>query len=221
MLVGVSIGRGKEVVMKIILWNVRGLGSVEKWKEVRNLVEEKGPSILCIQETKMPVYDDVLCDSLWAGTPHSFSYGPSVGASGGLLILWDCSLVEVWSTVSFERVVMIYGRFIQSNEEFYLCNVYAPFDNGEKQVLWEALTMLLQQMLGKNVCICGDFNIVQSFSEWRSLQSQSTQNDIAPFNRFIAENSLVDLPFCGRKYTWYKGDGSPMSRIDRFFLSED
>jgi len=125
-------GEGSGVVMKIISWNVRGLGRAEKRKEVKNLVGEKGPSILCLQETKLEVCDEALCASLWGGTPHFFSYRPSVGASGGLLILWDASLVEVWSTESIEHAIIIHGQFVQSNDEFYLVNVYAPCDNGAK-----------------------------------------------------------------------------------------
>jgi hypothetical protein len=41
------------------------------------------------------------------------------------------------------------------------------------------------------------------------------------FNHFIDENFLVDLPLSGRKFTWYKGDGLTMSRLDRFLLSEE
>jgi len=32
---------------------------------------------------------------------------------------------------------------------------------------------------------------------------------------------LVDLPLGGRKFTWYKGDGCSMSRLDKFLLSEE
>lgn len=49
------------------------------------------------------------------------------------LRLWDVSLVDVWSTVSVENAIMIHGRFVQTDEEFYLVNVYAPCDNGAKQ----------------------------------------------------------------------------------------
>jgi hypothetical protein len=45
--------------------------------------------------------------------------------------------------------------------------------------------------------------------------------DHISFNRFIDENFLVDLPLSGRKFTWYKGDGLSMSRLDRFLLSEE
>lgn len=41
------------------------------------------------------------------------------------------------------------------------------------------------------------------------------------FNEFIVDNVLIDLPLNGRKFTWYKGDGRSMSRLDRFLLSEE
>jgi len=66
--------------MKIITWNVRGLGRVEKRKEVMSLVMEKGPSILCLQETKLYVCDEALCASL-CGRYTSFLFIPSF--SGG------------------------------------------------------------------------------------------------------------------------------------------
>ena len=40
------------------------------------------------------------------------------------------------------------------------------------------------------------------------------------FNSFIGDTLLIDLPLCGRLFTWYRGDGISMSRIDRFLLSE-
>jgi len=184
-------------------------------------VGEKGPSILCLQETELSVCDEALCVSLWGGTPHSFSYRHSVRTSGGLLILWDISLVEVWSTVSIEHAVMIHGRFVHFNEEFYLVNVYALCDNSAKQLLWDRLALIFQRLSGKNLCICGDFNIVRSLEERCLLRAPSSVSDVDPFNRFIDENLLVDLSLCGRKYTWYKGDGSSMIRLDIFLLLEN
>ena len=46
-------------------------------------------------------------------------------------------------------------------------------------------------------------------------------NDFQHFNVFIDDNVLVDLPLCGRRFTWFKGDDTYMSRIDRFLLSEE
>jgi exonuclease III len=141
--------------MKLVSWNVRGLGGVEKRKEIRRLVGEKNPFILCVQETKLSVCDDSLCNSLWGDSSCSFSYRPSVGASGGLLIMWDAKEVEVWSSGCQNYVLNIHGRFIRTNEEFYLFNVYAPCEQREKHELWVSLSERLQLLGGKKVCVCG------------------------------------------------------------------
>lgn len=41
------------------------------------------------------------------------------------------------------------------------------------------------------------------------------------FCNFISESGLIDLPLIGRKYTWYKPNGSTMSRLDRFLILEE
>ncbi|MCH80812.1 cysteine-rich receptor-like protein kinase, partial [Trifolium medium] len=89
--------------MKILSWNVRGLGRLEKKKEAKKLINEKHPFIVCIQETKLGFCDDFLCVLLWGNLPHGYSFRPSAGASGGLLVLWDAAEVEVRSTVSLPQ----------------------------------------------------------------------------------------------------------------------
>lgn len=75
--------------MKLISWNTRGLGGVEKRREVRLMVGEKLSWLVCLQETKLFVVDSSLVASLWGNSSFNFSFRPSEGASGGLLILWD------------------------------------------------------------------------------------------------------------------------------------
>jgi exonuclease III len=129
--------------------------------------------------------------------------------------------VEVWSSESRDHVLWCHGRFITSGEEFYLANVYAPCDEGAKQGLWNSLSARLQSMGRSRVCVCGDFNAVKSVDERRSSRDRPRSLDHIPFNRFIEDNNLVDLPLNGRKFTWFKGDGLSMSRLDRFLLSEE
>jgi len=81
--------------MKITFWNVRGLGSFEKRKEVWKLVGEKKPYILCLQESKLQMLDGFVCSSLWGSSPHGYLFRSSVCASGGLLIMWKNDVVEV------------------------------------------------------------------------------------------------------------------------------
>jgi len=57
--------------------------------------------------------------------------------------------------------------------------------------------------------------------ERRSVRNGDVYPDIGPFNNFIEDNMLIDLPLRGRRFTWFKGDSISMSRIDRFLLSEE
>ena len=158
--------------------------------------------------------DDVFCNSLWGDLNHAFSYRPSAGASGGLLIMWDAVEVEVWSLVSHDHMLQVHGRFIQTNVEFYLFNICAPCEPRAKQELWASLSVHLSLLRGEKVCVYGEFNSVRCPEERRALRGGSNVLGNQHFNQFIVDNELCDLPLCGRRYTWFKGDGSSMSRID-------
>ncbi|KAK2414609.1 DNA-(apurinic or apyrimidinic site) endonuclease [Trifolium repens] len=118
--------------MKIVSWNIRGLGGLEKRKEVRKLVGELGPSILCLQKTKLQTFDASLSLALWGNSSHVCSYRSSVGASGGIVTFWDTPEVEVWSSESRKHVLWSHGRFISSGVEFSVANVYAPCEDEAK-----------------------------------------------------------------------------------------
>lgn len=60
--------------MKVISYNVRGLGGGEKRVEVRRLVQEKNPFVFYIQESKLSFVDNFLIKSIWGNTPCGNSY---------------------------------------------------------------------------------------------------------------------------------------------------
>ena len=178
--------------MKLISWNVRGLGGHEKRREVRQLVREKCPLILCIQETKCVTFDDFMCNSIWGDANVGYSFQPSLGASSGLVTLWDSSEVEVWSTTSFEHVLLIAGQFYKSNEQFVVFNIYAPCEGSCQQSLWVNITNRLVTYSDQNVCVCGDLNAVRNVSKRHSVGDIMRQTGMAGLNHFIDSNLLID-----------------------------
>ena len=209
------------VQMKIVSYNVRGLRGFEKISEVKRLVTDKKPVVLCLQETKLSVVDDLLINSIWGNSSLGFSYQSSIGASGGLLTVWDCNVVDVWSTMSFPHVLVIKGRVLCTSQEFIIANVCAPCDTTAKQVLWDPLQIFMTNNGDTNLCLCGDFNSVRSSEERKGRGSFFRQHDSDIFNKLIDEGSLIDQSICGRLYTWYRGDEVSMSRLDRFLLSSN
>ena len=116
--------------------------------------------------------------------------------------------------------MLIHGKFVKTNEEFFLFNIYAPCDQPARQALWNSLSARLVLLGDKKVCICGDFNAVRNEGERRLVRNGFMPADFVPFDCFIDDNMLVDLPLHGRNFTWFKGDGKSMSRLDQFLLSE-
>lgn len=126
----------------------------------------------------------------------------------------------MWSSVNCLHTLIIHGRFIKSNEEFYLFNIYAPCDALARKHLWDSLSPRLQQLRGKKVFVCEDFNVVRCREERRSTTGHLI-SDFTLFNEFIDSNFLFDLPSGGRMFTLFKEDGKSMSRLDWFLLSEE
>lgn len=70
-------------------------------------------------------------------------------------------------------------------------------------------------------CLVGDFIAVCSPKERRGLTENPARQEIEELKNFTADIELLDPPLLGRKFTWYKADGTAMSRLDRFLLSEE
>ena len=147
--------------MKILTYNGRGLGEGEKREQVRRLVLDKHPLVLCLQETKIQVMNDAILKSVWGNNPVGYSYQPSSGASGGLITAWDACRVDLWSSMSFKHVLIIKGMVIALGVEFILFNVYAPCDLAAKKELWERIQPLVLNNNDLCLCVCGDFNSVR------------------------------------------------------------
>ncbi|XP_071705231.1 uncharacterized protein [Rutidosis leptorrhynchoides] len=112
----------------------------------------------------------------------------------------------------------VIGVWKSSGKESIIVNVYGPHDDINKQKLWDALDKLLL-INGVSCVICGDFNEVRDPSE--RLNCDFIPNRARLFNEFIARNRLVDLPLCGRLFTRVSDDGSKMSKLDRFLVSDE
>lgn len=105
----------------------------------------------------------------------------------------------------------------------FIVNVYSQGEITEKGELWKALKMS-KRGFGEGLwCVVGDFNVVRSSSERRGIslvgevEGRGIKRD---FNQFIEEMNLINLPLLERKFTWIRPNGSSLSRLDSFFVSE-
>ena len=75
--------------MKIINWNIRGLGSRKKRRVVKDFLRHENPDVVMFQETKREVCDRRFVGSVWTARNKGWASLPACGASGGILIIWD------------------------------------------------------------------------------------------------------------------------------------
>ena len=111
---------------RILNWNVRGLNSSARQDAVRVLVEASKIDVVCLQETKLcNVSRGLILSMLGSDFDNNFSFLPSVGASGGILIAWRYGLGAVGATRVDAHSVSI--QICPSNGcPWWLTCVYGP-----------------------------------------------------------------------------------------------
>jgi len=68
----------------------------------------------------------------------------------------------------------------------------------------------------------GDFNSVRKPDERRGISTNATsRREILEFNKFIDKTNFNDIPTVGRKYIWYRPNGTTKSRLNRILLTNE
>ena len=82
--------------MKVVSWNCRGLGGMQKLEVIKRFKSMETASILLIQETKKSAEDSIATiKSIW---PKGAGIATNAcGASGGLLCWWNTDKFELLS----------------------------------------------------------------------------------------------------------------------------
>jgi hypothetical protein len=88
-----------------------------------------------LQETKRETFDISFIRNFCPPTYDSFEYLPSIGASGGILVIWMSSSFLGNLLFSNEYVVSVEFTFKFNNESWLLTTIYAPCTpNGKKGI---------------------------------------------------------------------------------------
>ena len=68
----------------------------------------------------------------------------------------------------------------------------------------------------------GDFNSVRNASERVGISQRGMANTPSnEFNEWLEDLDVVEPPCIGKKYTWFRPNGTARSKLDRAFVSSD
>ncbi|GKA82834.1 RNA-directed DNA polymerase, eukaryota [Tanacetum coccineum] len=194
--------------------NVNGLRGVKKKDWIKELIDVNSPMFIGIQESKLVNFDQSCIRSIWPHSYVTFASSDSVGASGGILTMWDSRVFSMEQSFCNRNYVGVYGSWIGVSSKIGLINVYSPQSSSQKEELWVSIENLIASV---NITwvIFGDFNVVRSAGERSGCAFNVAEAN--SFNDFISQMGLFDFPLCGRRFTRFDKEGKKASKLDRSY----
>ena len=95
----VVMGSSFVLSLRLLSWNVQGLGDKDKCGVVKNSVCSMDPSFVCLQETKLAQLDSRKAVSYLLGRLSQFVAKLANGSRGGVLTAWDPSSFSLVSSL--------------------------------------------------------------------------------------------------------------------------
>lgn len=151
--------------MNFLMWNVRGLGRGEKCIGIRSLINMHKVGVLGLVETKHRNSFGSRVRRMWGN--DSFDWCESLASethSGGLIAVWDPSVLQVSQRYLSERWIVLEGTMVKNNFDCCVGIVYGPCDRDGRFQMFESLKTLFQS-INKPILLMGDFNEVLKPSE--------------------------------------------------------
>lgn len=150
--------------MKILSWNLRGLGAKVKKSALRKLINSHSPKFVFIQETKLESIKPGLINSIWNNNDTESAFSPSIGQSGGLISMWSTSYFSCDSVETQRHWIAISGCIQSIKFPCTLINIYNPCCPEDRSLVWSELTSFCSN-LPAPCLIIGDFNETLAASE--------------------------------------------------------
>ncbi|KAK8684060.1 hypothetical protein V6N13_040097 [Hibiscus sabdariffa] len=152
--------------MRVLSWNVRGLGAVLKRRAILALLQKHEVEMAFFQETKLVEINVPLVKQVWWSDSFFFDFVPSIGLSGEILVVWDPSKFVAALVTHDPNFLCLRGHWVSDSWESLMIAVYVPCVRSERHDLWERL-LAVASAVEIPCCLGGDFNEVMNYAERR------------------------------------------------------
>ena len=125
--------------MRIMTYNVRGLGGKVKRRVIRQLIQKEEVDVVCIQESKMAKLDRRVGRELWGDCEVEWREVEAINNAGGVLTLWGKRKFKVNDQVLGNNFVGIKGTWKEETEEMVIVNMYSLCNIVGKKAMWREL----------------------------------------------------------------------------------
>ncbi|KAH1047687.1 hypothetical protein J1N35_038471 [Gossypium stocksii] len=199
--------------MKILSWNVRGLGQPRTVRRLKNKLRQIRPQILFLMEIKVTSRRTEVIRRQ-CGFINGIDV-EAIGTRGGLSLGWKQGLNVILKSFSKSHIDVE----VENEDEMVVwrfTGFYGEPIEHERRKSWDLLRLLKQED-SKPWLVPGDFNeILFSFEKKGGRICEERQ--MAEFRKALDYCELYDLGFNGLWYTWERGrliDNNIRERLDR------
>lgn len=121
--------------MNLIIWNCRRCNGPDFRKNFRALLDWHKPPLVALIETKMNSHQSLLDDFPFT----SMIEVASVGNSGGLIILWDDSVLDPEDVATTNQEIHAVIKVRQTQVSWLFSCIYASNHRLDRHILWDNL----------------------------------------------------------------------------------
>lgn len=230
--------------MKIIAWNINGIRSSMKGKELYDLIENEKPDIICFGETKVscPFIDvqNELKDKIKGYKYRYWSPCKTKGGYSGTAIF--CKKEPINIMYGLDNIDEE-GRVITLEfEKFFLLHVYTPNSGEELKRLdyrtktWDKVfrKKVIELQEHKPVIVCGDLNVAHKEIDLKNPKTNLktagyTIEERESFDKLLKEANLIDtyrflnpekIEYSYWSYRFNSRKKNTGWRIDYFLINE-
>jgi exonuclease III len=123
-----------ETTINFLNWNVRGLNDQDRKDTVHETIADSSCHVVCLQETKLESISPFDVCYIGGNRLRSFVERPAIGTRGGILMLWDDSVVHMSNFQASEFCLSVLAHPLDCNNEgdFKITTVYGPTASNRK-----------------------------------------------------------------------------------------
>jgi len=133
--------------MKLTTWNIKGLGSKKKQRNLKSGMKEEKPDMIFIQETKCSVEKIREIHSKWL-TKYEYLEVKANKIARGILTLWNPHKLGILDAKAFRNYLSVVIQPLGDKEVYLIINFHGPQKPEDKLRLLTSLEDLRDRNAG-------------------------------------------------------------------------
>ena len=150
--------------MKLPTWNIRGLGSKRKQRNLSNRMKVENLDMIFIQETKCSIKKIREIHSKWL-IKYEYLEVKVEKVARGILTPWNPQKLGILDAEASRNYISVVIQPLGDKEVYFLTNVYGPQKLEDKLKILTSLEELRGRHLSIPWILGGDFNMIRSLTE--------------------------------------------------------